>query len=66
MGFIDMLADIAKALGAFAIMLFSGVQGIDGFIMGDIANTDYVLMGVFVISMLFLFYMIQRMQATTY
>jgi hypothetical protein len=66
MGFMGMLADIAKTLGAFAIMLVSGVYGIDGVIMGNIAPLDYVLLGVFVISMLFVFYMIQSMKSTTY
>ena len=66
MGFTDMLVDIAKALGSLAVMLFSGVQGVEGFIMGDISPIDYLLMGVFVLSMLYLFYVIQSARATTY
>jgi hypothetical protein len=66
MGFTDMLADIAKAIGAVVVLLISGRYAVEGVIMGDIAATDYVLLGVFVISMLYLFYMIQTMQSTTY
>jgi len=66
MGFTGMLFDIGKTLGALAVMLYAGVQGIDGFIMGNVGATDYVFMGIFVISMLFVFYMIQSMQNTTY
>ena len=61
-----MLADIGKAIVAIAVLLFSGVRGVDGFIMGDIAVTDYAFMAVFVISMLYLFYVIQSARATTY
>ena len=61
-----MLADIAKALGAFAVVLIAGINGVDGVIMGDIELFDYVLLGVMLIAMLYLFYMIQTMQNTSY
>jgi len=66
MGFTGMLVDIAKTLGAFAVVLIAGVNGIDGVIMGDIQLTDYVLLGIMLIAMLYLFYMIQSMQNTSY
>jgi len=66
MGFVDMLVDIAKTLGALAVSLITGVRGLDGIFVGELGIVNYVLLGVSLISMLFLFYMIQRMQATTY
>jgi len=61
-----MVADIAKTLGAFAIVLITGVNSVDGVIMGDIQTLDYILLGIMLIAMLFLFYMIQSMQNTSY
>lgn len=66
MGFTDMLADIAKALAAIAVLLYSGIQGVDGFIMGDIATMDYIFMGIFILSILYLFYITQSARAATY
>jgi len=34
--------------------------------MGDIQTLDYILLGIMLIAMLFLFYMIQSMQNTSY
>ena len=66
MGFDGMLVDLGKLLGAFAIVLITGVSGVDGVIMGNVQPTDYVLLGVMVIAMLYAFYMIQHMQSTSY
>ena len=61
-----MLADIAKTLGAFAVSMITGVNGLDGFFMGEMGVTNYVLLGISLLAMLFTFYMIQSMQSTTY
>lgn len=66
MAFTDMLADIAKALGAFAVVLATGINGVDGVIMGNIRLTDYILLGIMVIAMLYLFYTLQQMQTNSY
>jgi len=66
MGFSEMLIDIAKSLGALAVVLLAGVNGIDGVVMGNIRPTDYVLLGVMLIAMLYLFYVLQQMRETSY
>lgn len=65
MAFTDMLADIAKALGAFAVVLIAGINGVDGVIMGNIRFTDYILLGIMLIAMLYLFYTLQQMQTNS-
>jgi len=61
-----MLVDIAKSLGAFAVVLFTGVNGLDGMFTGSLQFTNYALLGVMLIAMLYLFYMLQQMQSTSY
>ena len=61
-----MLVDIGKSLSAFAVVLLTGVNGIDGVVMGSIQPTDYALLGVMLIAMLYMFYMIQHMRNTSY
>jgi len=66
MGFMDMLADIAKTLGAFAVLMIAGIYGLDGFFVGEMGVLNYLLLGIGLVAMLFVFYMIQSMQSTTY
>lgn len=66
MGFTGFLVDIAKAVGALGVVLFTGVNGIDGVIMGNIEFTDYILLAVMVISMLYLFYTLTQLRTTSY
>ena len=61
-----MLFDIAKTLGALVLLLVTGVMGLDGMFTGDLGITNYILLGISLLAMLFMFFMIQRMQATTY
>ena len=66
MSFTEMLVDIAKALGALAVVLLTGVNGVDGVIMGNASLVDYVLLGVMVIVMLYLFYTLQQIKTSSY